>query len=376
MQNRPHLSINTNNMLQKVLSQWYRRLFSDNQAIVITILAVVAVLTIYLIGHILLPVFVAFGVAYLLEGAIAKMVNWGIRRIFAIGLIFLLFIFTMILCIIGIVPVLSNKMANFFTQLPTTLVEIQDSVFSLISKHTGNFSSELIMNVRQYIEQTILSLQQTLFSVDMLYHLGSFFVVYVFIVPVIAFFLLKDKAILLSWIRSYLPEERTLLTQMWHAFDIQIGNYIRGKFYHMLIIMTSSFILYLFCGLNFASVLAILTGLSVLIPYIGAIVVALPVALIGYFQWGATSHFFILMAGYGVLQFLDGNLLVPILFSKLNNLHPVAIILAVLFFAGMFGFWGALLAIPLATLIKIILNLWPTYKELHQEEQQRTQLKT
>ncbi|MGB2465802.1 MAG: AI-2E family transporter, partial [Porticoccaceae bacterium] len=120
-------------------------------------------------------------------------------------------------------------------------------------------------------------------------------------------------------------------------------------------------------GLNYAALLALLVGLSVLIPYIGATVVTLPVLLVGYMQWGYSADFLWLFLVYGVIQFLDGNLLVPLLFSEVVNLHPVAIIVAVLFFGGIWGFWGVFFAIPLATLVKAVYNAWPRKEFVEQE---------
>ena len=96
-----------------------------------------------------------------------------------------------------------------------------------------------------------------------------------------------------------------------------------------------------------------------LIPYIGATVVTLPVLLVGYMQWGSSPEFFWLFMVYGAIQFFDGNVLVPLLFSEVVNLHPVAIIVAVLLFGGIWGFWGVFFAIPLATLVKAVFNAWP-----------------
>jgi putative permease len=66
------------------------------------------------------------------------------------------------------------------------------------------------------------------------------------------------------------------------------------------------------------------------------------------------------LGAYGVIQLLDGNVLVPLLFSEAVNLHPVAIIVAVLFFGGIWGVWGVFFAIPLATLVSAIFSAWPT----------------
>ena len=79
--------------------------------------------------------------------------------------------------------------------------------------------------------------------------------------------------------------------------------------------------------------LGLLVGLSVLIPYVGAVAVTVPVAVIAYFQWGFTSDYAWLIGAYFVIQALDGNVLVPLLFSEVVNLHPVAIIVAILVYS-------------------------------------------
>ena len=149
--------------------------------------------------------------------------------------------------------------------------------------------------------------------------------------------------------------------------DAQIGNYVRGKFNEIIIVGGVAYIVFLLFGLSFAPLLALLVGLSVLIPYIGAAVVTLPIAFVAYFQWGLGSDFTWLMVCYFVIQFLDGNVLVPILFSEAVNLHPVAIIVAILVFGGLWGFWGVFFAIPLATLVKALINVWPTYESSETE---------
>ena len=96
-----------------------------------------------------------------------------------------------------------------------------------------------------------------------------------------------------------------------------------------------------------------------LVPYIGAAVATIPVAIVAYFQFGWGWDFGQVILAYAVIQALDGNLLVPLMFSEVVNLHPVAIILAILVFGGIWGFWGIFFAIPLATLVKAVINAWP-----------------
>ena len=105
--------------------------------------------------------------------------------------------------------------------------------------------------------------------------------------------------------------------------------------------------------------LAVVVGLSVIIPYIGATVVTFPVLLVGWFQWGWGGEFITLTVAYLVIQALDGNVLVPLLFGEVVSLHPIAIIVAILVFGGLWGFWGVFFAIPLATLVNAIMRAWP-----------------
>jgi len=104
---------------------------------------------------------------------------------------------------------------------------------------------------------------------------------------------------------------------------------------------------------------ALLVGLSVMIPFFGAILVTVPVLLVGLYEWGISADFWWLLGIYLIIQALDGNVLVPLLFSARNKLHPVVIVISVLFFGGIWGFWGLFFAIPLATFVKAIINSWP-----------------
>jgi putative permease len=184
------------------------------------------------------------------------------------------------------------------------------------------------------------------------------------LIPVLVFFLLKDKRLLIDWIGSYLPAERHLVSSVWADVEAQIANYVRGKAGEIVIVAAVSYVAFVTLGLQYSALLATVVGFSVLIPYIGAAVVTLPVAFVAYFQWGWDWGFGRVVIAYAIIQALDGNVLVPLLFSEALNLHPIAIIVAILVFGGLWGFWGIFFAIPLATLVQAVLKAWP------REEQQ------
>jgi putative permease len=183
--------------------------------------------------------------------------------------------------------------------------------------------------------------------------------IYLVLVPLMVFFLLKDKEQMLNAVRRVLPRNRGLAGEVWQEMNQQITNYIRGKVLEMVVVGIASWLAFMFLGLNYSLLLAVLVGVSVLIPYIGAMLVTIPVIGVGLFQWGLDSEFWTLLTVYLVIQALDGNVLVPILFSEAVNLHPLVIILSVVIFGGMWGFWGVFFAIPLATLVKAVVHAWP-----------------
>ena len=137
-----------------------------------------------------------------------------------------------------------------------------------------------------------------------------------------------------------------------------------GKGIEILIIGGASYLVFAVFSLNYAALLGLLVGFSVIVPYIGATLVTIPVVVVAYAQFGVTPDFFWVFGAYAVIQVLDGNVLVPLLFSEAVNLHPVAIVIAVLFFGGLWGLWGVFFAIPLATLVNAILSAWPSREAL------------
>ena len=145
----------------------------------------------------------------------------------------------------------------------------------------------------------------------------------------------------------------------------KLTNYIRGKVIEMIITGTVTYICFLLLGLNFAELLAIAVGISVVIPYVGAIVVSIPVIMVAYMQWGMEPQFWWVLIAHISIQVLEGNILVPIIFSEAVNLHPIIILLSIIVFGNLWGVLGVFFAIPLATLIKVIWHAWPRYHTEH-----------
>lgn len=355
------------------LSQWFfkwvRRIFPTPQAIALTALLALGFLAVVWLSDMLMPVFAALVIAYLLEGLVAILERWKAPRLVAVCTVFMAFMAMLLFSIIALLPLLFQQLGQLVQQLPIMVTQglallnrLPELYPEFISQHQVN---ELISAVRLELitaGQTLLT-----YSYTSLVNVISI-IIYVILVPVLVFFFLKDKQKILTWFQQYLPKDIHLTAQVWRNVDAQIGNYIRGKAIEILIVFLASYATFSLLGLNYALLLSVLVGLSVIIPYIGTIVVTFPILIVAYFQWSLTSPFWYVTTAYFVIHAIDALLLVPILFSEVVNLHPVAIIVAILFFGGLWGFWGVFFAIPLATLVEAVLSAWPRNQN-HQRAQ-------
>ena len=181
-------------------------------------------------------------------------------------------------------------------------------------------------------------------------------VMFLFLVPLVVLFFLKDKDQLLKAVLRCLPRNRELAAKIWREMEKRMGGYVRGKIWEILIVGVASWVAFALLGFEYPVVFAMLSGFSVLIPYLGMVAVAIPLFIQGYLQWGMTWPTGWLMIAYAIIQFLDGNVLVPIMLSHAVKLHPVTILLAVFIFGSVWGVLGVLFAIPLATFARILLD--------------------
>jgi putative permease len=343
----------------ELVKAWYKRYFSDPQAVILTAVLVIGSTIILTMGNMLLPVFASIVIAYLLEGVVRRMVQTGSSRLMAVVLVFCVFLAFLIFLAFGVAPLVSTQLTELFKELPRYLTEGQQlllrlpEIYPFISEAQVKELIDLINREITDFGSQIVSL--SLSSIPGLITLA----VYIFLVPVLVFLFMKDKDRVWNWFGSILPRDRKLVSQVSDEMDLQLGKYIRGKFIEILIVGIVTYIGFSILGLKYAILLSVLVGLSVLVPYIGAAVVTIPVVLIAFFQWGWSNEFLWVVGFFAVSQALDGTVLVPWLFSGLVNLHPIAIIISVLVFGGLWGFWGVFFAIPLATLVSAVIHAWP-----------------
>jgi len=347
-----------------LLTSWFKRTFADPQVVILGIVLVIGFAVVLGLGRMLAPVFASIVIAYLLEAVVAQLVRLGTPRLVSVSLVFLIFLASSFFLLFGLVPMLTRQLTQLVQQIPSYISQGQELVLQLPERYPNLISEQQVEQFMTSVGTEVGIVGQQLLS----WSLGSVgnamgLLVLLVLVPVLVFFLLKDKRLLIDWFKAYLPTERHLVSSVWADVEAQIANYVRGKAGEIVIVGAVSYITFVALGLEYAALLATMVGFSVLIPYIGAAVITAPIAFVAYFQWGWGWEFGQVMIAYAIIQALDGNVLVPLLFSEALNLHPVAIIVAILVFGGLWGFWGIFFAIPLATLVQAVLKAWPHLSE-------------
>jgi len=354
-------------LMLKMFRDWINRRFTDPQVLTLAFLLLLGFALIFIMGDMLTPVFISIVIAYLLEGMVSWLQRYRMPRMAAVLLVYIVFMACIIVSAVGLLPLLSEQIADLAQKLPSMIEKGQKVLTELPERYPGFISHQelkaminsLSSELSALVKSKLTNLVEGLFS----YSLASVksiitILVYSILVPLMIFFLLKDKTMIIEWIKSFLPKERRLATEVWHEVNRQTGNYVRGKIWEILTVWGVTYVTFRYFNLDFSMLLSFLVGLSVLVPYIGATVLFLPVALVAYFQWGWGSDFAYVMIALSIIQALDGNLLVPLLLSGVVNLHPLGIIIAILVFGSLWGLWGLFFAIPLASLVNAVVKAW------------------
>ncbi len=345
----------------ELLNRWYQRRFSDPHAVSLIAMLIGGFFVIYFFGNLIAPILVAIVLAYLLEWPVTRLVNLGLPRLASVSLVLLVFVGLMLLACFVLIPTIWTQTFNLLGDVPSMFNNFHRYLSSLPDEYPDLINAEMIATFTNTFQSRILSMGETVIkgSLASLVTLAAL-AIYLILVPLLVFFFLKDKDAMLATFAHLLPRNRKLTTKVAHEMNQQISNYIRGKVTEIAIVGIASYITFALLDLRYALLLSVATGLSVLIPYVGAAAVTVPIFMVALFQWGFSADLWYLMLAYGVIQALDGNVLVPVLFSEAVNLHPVYIIIAVLVFGGLWGFWGVFFAIPLATLVKAVWHALPS----------------
>lgn len=335
-----------------------RGLLADNQLVILLSALIVLFLILLFFGSVLAPLLVALGFAYVLDDVVNLIERCKVPRLVAIVLVASLGLLLLMFGFLAVLPLLVEQLGQLVSQVPDYVQRIRILLQDLQTDYAGWINPEYVQRLLLQLASTLQSWGGTLLSksLETIPSIISL-LIYIVLVPVSVFFLLKDKDKIIAWVWQWMPRDSLLISRVWQEVDVQIGNFIRGKFWETLIVGIVTWVTFALLGSQYALLLGVLTGLSVWVPFVGAAVVTLPVIMLSFFQWNASESTLYALIAYIVIQVLDGNVLVPWLFSEVVNLHPIAIILSILVFGSIWGLVGVFFAIPLASLVNSVLRI-------------------
>lgn len=338
------------------------------------ILAIIGIIAlgwlIYRVGAVLAPFVFALIVAYLFNPLVSKITRkFNTSRTVVTSIILLLLTAIVVISILVLAPIIANQLSQVIEALAHNFKEIPNNIYSKISvllerfgiakdkfdfmlkESSFNNSNSLLsglMNISQNLWNATLESSGTIISI----------VSFIFITPVLVFYLLRDFEIMKDKIKRYLPKAyaKTIL-RITRQIDITIAGYLRGQLNVCLImaIIYSSFLT--IAQLNFGLLVGVITGLLTFIPYVGVSIGVVIGVTLALFQWGLDwSHLGMVAIAFGAGQIIESNFLTPRLIGAKIGLHPVWIIFGLFFFGALFGFVGVLLAIPMTATIGVIVK--------------------
>ena len=342
------------------LNSLLKKVFSNEETLVFALLLTGSFLALFFLGNILTPFLISLIFAYLLIGMQSRMEQYGMNTLASLIFTYCFFLLVGVAMIVWLGPMVYQQLQSLILEIPKWVNSSMIFVQDIPQKYPDLISSDQITTFLQSLSGQVTSISQDFLKASIAGIQNTVTVaINLILLPILVFFFLFDREAIISGFLAILPKDRDMLKNVWVEMDDQLSNYARGKAIEIVIVGVAAAIIFMFFGLQYIALLSVLVGFSVLIPFLGAFIITIPVVAIGLLQFGLTFDFWLLLGAYIILQILDGYLLVPILFSDAVKLHPVIIMLAVFVFGSMFGFWGVFFAIPIATLIKAIWNSWP-----------------
>src|SRR5699024_5186856 len=304
--------------------------------------------------HLLLPFLIAVLIAYLLYPVIKKMHAYIMPKSLAILMIYLLFFGGIGYLGYRVYPAVIQQISELQEQLPQLIDMYREFIYSLyeytsfLPENVHDRMDQLIYEAEMYIENLLTDVVRGFTKIfDM--------IIIITVIPVLVFYFLKDFAAIKNYFKTWIPEKYHAQTRLLcRAIDEGLGNYIRGQFVVCLFVGLAAFVLFKFLDVPYALLLAIIMALTNIIPYFGPIIGAIPAVAITATISGKLV--LIVLAGIFIIQVIDGNLLSPYIVGKSVNIHPIAIIFALLLGGQISGVIGMILAVPVLAVINVIVS--------------------
>ncbi|MEY4982065.1 MAG: hypothetical protein RIR62_331 [Pseudomonadota bacterium] len=321
------------------------------------IAAAMFLIALWLLGNVLLPFIVGGAIAYFLDPIADRLERAGMNRVGATVTISLVALMLAVLLVLAVIPTLVQQLAGLINAAPDIANRLQSFLIERFPELTDNTSTmrQTLAQIAQAIQSKGGALAETLLSSAM--SLVSA-VVFIVVVPVVAFYMLLDWDHMLARIDSLLPRDHApVIRRLGREIDAVLAGFVRGQLSVCLLLGTFYAVALMVAGLQFGLVVGAIAGAITFIPYVGSIVGgALAIGLALFQFWGDWLSIGLIAAIFAFGQFIEGNVLTPKLVGGSVGLHPIWLLFALSAFGSLFGFVGMLVAVPVAAAIGVFVR--------------------
>ena len=311
---------------------------------------VLAVMLAFVLREVLVTIFVAAVLSAALDPWIGVLERRGLPRLAALAILFFGILGIVVLIVVTFVPVVAEQVRQLAASLPAIY---QKSVEFLRGTGSGQ-AATMVENALHSLSQGLGEAARSLFGRALSLVQG---VASVFGVLILTFYLAMDQKGLRSVVVELAPlRERTRVERLFDRVKQGLGLWLRGQVFLGIVVGVLSYVGLLLLHVKFALVLALLAGVTELIPVIGPFIGAVPAILVTASDHAILGLWVALL--YVVIQQLENHLLVPRIMAEGTGLNPIAVIIAILVAAKLAGIVGVLLAVPAAIIVKVVVDEW------------------
>jgi predicted PurR-regulated permease PerM len=333
--------------MQQILNQFFYLFF-----------IIIAIALLYLLAPILTPFVLGALLAYLIDPLVIKLKRLHIPNLLSVLLVFLFAFSILGLLIVLLVPLIEKQVNNFIVIIPQMIIWLQNKLLPWLNDHFGVQELVGIDTIKSAMAGSGIKVGGMLtWTFKTVVHSGHTLILWLtnlVLIPVVTFYLLRDWDRIIKGIRNSLPRSiEPIVVKMTHECNEVLSAFFRGQLLVMLSLSCIYSIGLTLVGIKIGLVIGIIAGIFAIVPYLGFIIGITMASIAAVLQFGAWDHVFLVWAVFLVGQCTESFFLTPLLVGHRIGLHPVAVIFSVLTGGMLFGFFGILLALPVASVVMV-----------------------
>ena len=309
----------------------------------------------YALQHTISCFLLSWIIAYLLDPLVVKVEERGMGRMLALALLYIVLGILSIFFLTFIVPKLTISWDAFLRDLPQYIQKIKQTALEWKTRIPDRYGSEEIQWLLDKVSANVDTTAEKAGAWAYGFAGRIFFNLFnIVLSPILVFFMLYYKQTVITTLASWIPDNsRDIVLGIGQEVNSSIGGYMRGQVVVSIIVAVLVSLALFVINIPHPFFCGIFAGAASILPFIGVIIAILPALFFAWFQYQSVAVLIKVAIAFGVIYFLEGYIVKPVVFKKSMDLNPLVTIIMVMALGELLGFWGILLALPIAAAVKI-----------------------